>query len=125
MRNGDPRKRLTDGDGLHLLLFVKGGAHGWRLDHTFQRRCKTLSLGTYPSTALAIARRKADAAREKVADGRDPSQERKAQRVVYAKAIEAEKRQQQGLPPTIQALIALGPVLDAVRIQLGTHHKAP
>lgn len=99
VRNGDPRKRLTDGDGLYLLLFAKGGAHGWRLDYTFQGRRKTLSLGTYPSTTLAIARCKADAAREKVADGQDPSQERKAQRVVHAKAIEAEKRQQQGLPP--------------------------
>jgi hypothetical protein len=82
VRSGDPRKRLTDGDGLYLLLFVKGGAHGWRLDYTFEGRRKTLSLGTYPSTTLAIARRKADAAREKVADGQDPSQERKAQRVV-------------------------------------------
>lgn len=99
VRSGDPRKRLTDGDGLYLLLSVKGGAHGWRLDYTFEGRRKTLSLGTYPSTTLAIARRKADAAREKVADGQDPSQERKAQRVVNAKAIEAEKRQQQGLPP--------------------------
>jgi hypothetical protein len=26
VRSGDPRKRLTDGDGLYLLLFVKGGA---------------------------------------------------------------------------------------------------
>lgn len=99
VRSGDPRKRLTDGDGLYLLLFVKGGAHGWRLDYTFQCRRKTLSLGTYPSTTLAIARRKADAAREKVADGLDPSQQRKAERVVHAKAIDAEERQRHGLPP--------------------------
>jgi hypothetical protein len=32
IRPGDARKRLTDGDGLYLLLFVKGGAHGWRFD---------------------------------------------------------------------------------------------
>ena len=47
VRSGDPRKRLTDGDGLYLLLFVKGGAHGWRLDYSFQGRRKTLSLGSY------------------------------------------------------------------------------
>lgn len=99
MRSGDPRKRLTDGDGLYLLLFVKGGAHGWRLDYTFQGRRKTLSLGTYASTTLAIARRKTDAARENVADGLDPSQQRQAERVVHAKAIEAEERQRHGLPP--------------------------
>jgi integrase len=99
VRSGDPRKRLTDGDGLYLLLFVKGGAHGWRLDYTFQGRRKTLSLGTYPATTLAIARRKAEAARERIAEGFDPSQARKEERVVHAKAREAEVRQQQGLPP--------------------------
>ena len=52
VRDGDARKRLTDGDGLYLLLFVKGGAHGWRLDYSFQGRRKTLSLGTYPSRTL-------------------------------------------------------------------------
>ena len=99
VRSGDPRKRLTGGDGLYLLLFVKGGAHGWRLDYTFEGQRKTLSLGTYPSTTLAIARRKDHAAREEVADGQDPSLERKAQRVAHIQAIEAEKRQLQGLPP--------------------------
>ena len=99
VQQGDARKRLTDGAGLYLLLFVKGGAQGWRLDYTYQCRRKTLSLGTYPATTLAIARRKADAAREQVADGHDPSQARKAERVVYAKAKEADERQQQGLPP--------------------------
>ena len=98
VRSGDPRKRLTDGDGLYLLLFVKGGAHGWRFDYTFQGLRKTLSLGTYPSTTLAIARRKADTAREQVADGQDPSQARKVQRAGFTKAIEAKKRLQLGLP---------------------------
>ena len=32
---GDPRKRLSDGDGLVLLLFVNGsGEHGWRFDYS-------------------------------------------------------------------------------------------
>ena len=30
---GDPRKRLSDGDGLLLPLFVNGGSHGWRFDY--------------------------------------------------------------------------------------------
>jgi len=34
VKPGDPRKRLNDGDGLFLLLFVKGGAHGWRFAYT-------------------------------------------------------------------------------------------
>ncbi len=32
IKPGDPRSRLSDGDGLYLKLFVKGGSHGWRLD---------------------------------------------------------------------------------------------
>ncbi len=34
IKPGDPRKRLNDGDGLFLLLFVKGGAHGWRFAYS-------------------------------------------------------------------------------------------
>ncbi len=30
IKPGDPRKRISDGAGLYLLLFVKGGALGWR-----------------------------------------------------------------------------------------------
>ena len=44
IKPGDERKRLNDGGGLYLLLFVKGGSHGWRLDYSFGGRRKTLSL---------------------------------------------------------------------------------
>ena len=63
IRASDKRKRLSDGDGLYLLLFVKGGSHGWRFDYVYQTRRKLISLGTHPDTSLALARRKADAAR--------------------------------------------------------------
>jgi len=52
-----------------------------------------------PFDDVGVARRKADSARESVAEALDPSQQRKAQRVVYATAREAKERQQQGLPP--------------------------
>lgn len=98
IRKGDPRLRLTDGGGLYLLLFLNGGSHAWRLDYTFQARRKTLSLGTYPATTLATARRKAEAAREAVAQGLDPSAERKEERAGHLKAKVAEMRRKQGLP---------------------------
>ncbi len=50
IKPGDPRRRLSDGAGLYLLLFVNGGSHGWRLDYSLDGRRKTLSLGTYPVT---------------------------------------------------------------------------
>lgn len=99
IKPGDPRKRLSDGDGLVLLLFVKGGAHGWRLDYRFGGRRNMLSLGTYPDTTLAMARRKADAVRQLVAEGFDPSQKRKAEKAAYVQARVADEREAQGLPP--------------------------
>jgi integrase len=99
VRLGDPRKRLTDGDGLYLLLFVKGGAHGWRFDYSLHGRRKTISFGTYPDTSLAFARRKADAARQLVAEGIDPSQKRKAEKQSYEQARAVEAREERGLPP--------------------------
>ena len=99
IRVGDPRKRLTDGDGVYLLLFVKGGAHGWRFDYSVHGRRKTLSFGTYPDTTLALARRKADAARQLVAEGIDPSQQRKAEKEAFIQARVVDEREARGLPP--------------------------
>ena len=82
IRSGDGRQRLSDGAGLYLLLFVKGGSHGWRFDYSFEGRRKTLSLGTYPATGLALARKQAAEARKLVREGVDPSaarQEKKAE----------------------------------------------
>ena len=99
IKPGDPRKRLSDGDGLVLLLFVKGGSHGWRLDYRFGGKRNMLSLGTYPDTTLAIARRKADAARQMLAEGFNPSQKRKAEKQAQEHARVAEAQEAQGLPP--------------------------
>jgi integrase len=84
IKPGDARKRLTDGEGLYLLLFVKGGAHGWRFDYSIHGKRKTLSLGTYPATGLKLAREKADAARQLVAAGADPSEHRQAKKAEHA-----------------------------------------
>jgi integrase len=98
IKPGDPRKRLSDGEGLYLLLFVKGGSHGWRLDYTINGRRKTLSLGTYPDTRLKVAREQADRARELVAAGSDPSDRRKATKALHIQTREAKEREASGLP---------------------------
>ena len=98
IKPGDPRKRLTAGDGLYLLLFVKGGSHGWRLDYTINGRRKTISLGTYPATGLSLARQKADAARQSLAAGIDPSAQRQADKDAASKAREAEAAAAEGAP---------------------------
>lgn len=99
VKPGDTRKRLSDGDGLYLRLFVKGGSHGWRLDYTVHGVRKNLSLGTYPATTLALARSKADEARRLVSAGVDPSDARKAHKAGKAKEREAQQRADDGLPP--------------------------
>ena len=99
IKPGDERKRLNDGGGLYLLLFVKGGSHGWRLDYSFGGRRKTLSLGTYPDTGLGLARKKADEARKLVAAGTDPSDVRQAAKAKDQTEREAEQRADAGLPP--------------------------
>lgn len=98
IRPGDTRRRLSDGAGLYLLLFVKGGSHGWRLDYTFGGRRKTLSLGTYPATSLSSARQKAEAARQLVNAGTDPSEARQQQKTSVAKQRQIEKLVDAGLP---------------------------
>ena len=98
IKPGDPRKRLSDGDGLYLRLFVKGGSHGWRLDYTFEGVRKNLSLGIYPDTSLALARRKADEARRLVSAGTDPSAARKAAKHQAEQRREVQRLVDAGLP---------------------------
>ena len=99
IKPGDLRKRVNDGDGLFLLLFVKGGAHGWRFAYSFNGKRNILSLGTYPDTGLALARVKADEARKLVSAGTDPSDARKDGKAKAEQQREAEKRADAGLPP--------------------------
>ena len=99
IKAGDARHRLTDGAGLYLRLFVKGGSHGWRFDYSVNGRRNTLSLGTYPDTGLSLARRKADEARKLVSAGTDPSDVRKETRSELAIRRMSAQRATAGLPP--------------------------
>lgn len=91
--------RLSDGGGLYLLPTAKeGGLHGWRFDYTFEMRRKTLSFGTYPAVSLDVARTRAREARQKLAEGTNPSAERKQKRAVIAAQVEADRRIEAGLP---------------------------
>jgi hypothetical protein len=100
IKPGDRRKRLNDGDGLLLLLFVRSdGAHSWRFDDRLGGKRNMLPLGKYPDTTLAIARRKADELRRLLAEGFDASRTRKGERESFEKQREADQRVAQGLPP--------------------------
>ena len=93
----DATLRLSDGDGLYLLI-KPNGAKWWRLDYSIGGKRKTLSIGVYPDTGLKAARDKANEARQLVAVGTDPSDVRKAHKAQQAKALEADRRIADGIP---------------------------
>lgn len=73
--------KLTDEKGLFLLVTPKGGKW-WRLKYRFDNKEKMLSLGVYPEVGLKDARARRDEARKLLANGIDPSENRKAQKAV-------------------------------------------
>ena len=96
----DPAKtiRLTDGDGLYLLI-RPDGAKWWRFDFSFEGKRKTISLGVYPDVSLSIARQRADDARIKLVTGINPSEARKKDKQQEQTQIENEKRIASGIAP--------------------------
>lgn len=97
-----PAARISDGDGLYLRPLVNGGAHGWRMDYTADGKRNTLSLGTWPETSLAQARKAASELRALVAAGIDPSQARQKEKTERQQReqdeIEAHRLDAAGLP---------------------------
>jgi hypothetical protein len=75
--------KLSDGNGLHLLI-EPNGSKLWRFRYQFDRKEKMISLGAFPNVSLAAARAKRDEARKLLADGKDPSQQRKQDRLTAA-----------------------------------------
>ena len=75
--------RLFDERGLYLEVSPTGGKW-WRLKFRFEGKEKRLSLGVYPDVSLKDARNRRDTARKLLADGIDPSENRKAQKLAHA-----------------------------------------
>lgn len=74
----------TDGQGLYLLV-RKSGKY-WRMNFRFGGKQKTLALGVYPVTSLAKARTRRGEARELLADGFDPGQAKRDNKLTNALA---------------------------------------
>ncbi|OTA16700.1 integrase [Xenorhabdus vietnamensis] len=78
---------LADGNGLSLLIDTNG-SKGWRYRYQFAGKTKMISLGVYPVVTLIEARTKRDEARKLVANGINPSEVRKAEKISSANQIE-------------------------------------
>lgn len=71
--------RRYDSGGLYIEISPAGGKL-WRLKYRFNGKEKRLALGVYPDVPLVKARDNRDKARQLLADGVDPGENRKAQR---------------------------------------------
>ena len=90
--------RLFDSNGLYLII-KPNNSRWWRIDYCINRKRKTLSLGTYPLTSLADARKKAFELKKLVAEGVDPSEARKATRKDNVQLQLNDERISNGLSP--------------------------
>lgn len=79
--------KLFDGGGLYLLV-NPNGSRWWRLKYRYLGREKLLSLGTFPDVSLKNARDRRDEARKQLANGIDPSEQRKIQKTAQAAGTE-------------------------------------
>jgi integrase len=75
--NPDKAYKLPDEKGMYLLVNPNGSKY-FRLKYRFGGKEKVLALGVYPDTSLKQAREKRDEARKQLAEGIDPSENRKA-----------------------------------------------
>jgi integrase len=85
-KSRDKPYKLTDGRGMYLLVQPSGSRY-WRFKYRFGGREKTLALGVYPDVSLARAREKLQSAREKLADGIDPSVVKQLEKLNMADAV--------------------------------------
>lgn len=73
---------MTDGGGLHLLV-NPNGSKLWRFRYTFNGKQKQIGLGSFPDTPLVKARMMREKLHQQIAEGIDPSAQRKAERVEH------------------------------------------
>ena len=66
------------------MIVTPAGGKWWRFRYSFDGKEKLLSLGTYPDVSLAGARQRRDDARKLLAERIDPSEQRKAAKVMRA-----------------------------------------
>jgi len=86
IRNAKPRERdykLTDFDALYVLV-RPNGSKLWRFAYRLNGKQKQIALGAYPELTLAEARDRREASRKLLANGKDPSLERRLEKIALA-----------------------------------------
>lgn len=76
IKKGEP-STLWDGEGLHLVVATKL----WRLQYRFNGRGRLASFGKYPRVSLEKARQLKEKAKNNIADGIDPIEHKRQNKV--------------------------------------------
>lgn len=79
LRPANPKEKqykLSDERGLYLLVKPNGSRY-WRMKYRFNGKEKKLALGVYPDVSLADARNRRDEARKMLAEGSDPAEKKR------------------------------------------------
>jgi Arm DNA-binding domain len=88
IQNAKPKAKpykLSDGGGLYLCIEPHGSKLR-RFRYRFDSKEKMISFGAFPTISLASARTKRDDARTLIADGKDPSQQKRLDKIIAATA---------------------------------------
>ncbi|MGY3532601.1 tyrosine-type recombinase/integrase [Bradyrhizobium sp. USDA 4452] len=88
--NAKPKDKpymLTDGDGLHLLVYTSGSKL-WRIRFQFAGKANMMSLGSFPEVSLIEARKRRDDVKVKIAAGINPSVAKKLEKIAAQTAGE-------------------------------------
>jgi integrase len=91
VRNAKPREKpykLSDGRGLYMLV-NPSGSRWWRFKYLRNGKERGISFGVYPDVSLALARKRREEARTLLAEGGDPSEKKKAEKVAGSNSFRA------------------------------------
>jgi len=72
--------KYSDGGGLYLQV-TPSGSKLWRFSYRFHSKQKTLYIGAYPAISLAAARTRRDDAKQLIAEGTDPAEEVRREKI--------------------------------------------
>ena len=93
VKNAKPKEKpykLTDGGGLYLYI-TPNGRKAWRYRYRFAGTETVMVLGEYPDTSLESARGKRADAKKLLKAGKNPTKERKAEKLAIIEAKQEEK----------------------------------
>lgn len=80
LKPANEKYKVSDGGGLQLWV-LPGGTKTWRFAYRFNGNQKDVVLGQYPIVGLADARKKRDEAKTLLANGIDPGQQKKLDKI--------------------------------------------